>query len=51
MEDMPELLVGDTITVYGNIKNYRGTIEFASNRLDDGSTDYVYIIDYKAAAV
>ena len=39
MEGMGELKVGDVITVHGFIKNYNGTIEFASN-----GGEYVYIV-------
>ena len=46
MEGMPELKVGDTITVNGYIKNYKGTIEYASN-----GSEYVYIVAHKAAEV
>ena len=49
-EGMAELQVGDTITICGYIKNYNGTIEFASKNTDDGQV-YVYIIDHKAAPV
>lgn len=50
MEGMPELKVGDTITVFGYIKNYNGTIEFASNYVDDAPV-YVYIVAHEAAPV
>ena len=46
MEGMPELKVGDTITVCGYIKNYKGTIEFASKNVDDAQV-YVYIVDFE----
>jgi DNA/RNA endonuclease YhcR with UshA esterase domain len=47
MEGMPELQVGDTITVHGYIKNYNGTIEFASKYNEEESTQvYVYIVDH-----
>ena len=49
MEGMPELKVGDTITVCGYVKNYKGTIEFASKKLEDESQVYVYVINYEAA--
>ena len=38
-DGMTELKVGDTVTVCGFIKNYMGTIEFASN-----GGEYVYIV-------
>jgi len=44
MDGMGELKVGDTITVNGYIKNYNGTIEYASN-----GGEYVYIVAYTAA--
>ncbi|MBR2447095.1 MAG: hypothetical protein IKB28_10595, partial [Clostridia bacterium] len=50
MEGMPELKVGDTITVFGYIKNYNGTIEFASKYVDDAQV-YVYIVAHEAAPV
>lgn len=50
MEGMPELKVGDTITVFGYIKNYNGTIEFASKYVDDAPV-YVYIVAHEAAPV
>ena len=50
MEGMAELQVGDTITVFGYIKNYNGTIEFASKYVDDAQV-YVYIVAHKAAPV
>ena len=48
MEGMSELKVGDTITVFGYIKNYNGTIEFASKIVDDASV-YVYIVAHEPA--
>ncbi len=39
MDGMGELKVGDTITVCGYVKNYMGTIEFASY-----NGEYVYIV-------
>ena len=50
MEGMGELKVGDTITVYGYIKNYNGTIEFASKYVDDVQV-YVYVVAHEAAPV
>ncbi len=50
MEGMPELKVGDTITVCGYVKNYNGTIEFASKYVDDAQV-YVYIVAHEAAPV
>ena len=50
MEGMPELQVGDTITVFGYIKNYGGTIEFASKNVDDAQV-YVYIVAHEPAPV
>ena len=50
MEGMPELQVGDTITVFGYIKNYGGTIEFASKNVDDAQV-YVYIVAHESAPV
>ena len=49
MEGMPELQVGDTITVCGYVKNYKGTIEFASKKMEDESQVYVYVIAHEAA--
>ena len=49
MEGMGELMVGDTITVCGYVKNYKGTIEFASKKMEDESQVYVYIIAHEAA--
>ena len=46
MEGMAELQVGDTITVFGFIKNYNGTIEFASKYVDDAQV-YVYIVAHE----
>jgi hypothetical protein len=50
MEGMGTLRVGDTITVYGYIKNYNGTIEFASKYVDDAQV-YVYIVAHEAAPI
>ena len=38
-DGMDAINVGDTVTVYGFIKNYMGTIEYASN-----GGEYVYIV-------
>ena len=47
MEGMDELQVGDTITVCGYVKNYKGTIEFASKKMEDESQVYVYVIAHE----
>lgn len=47
MEGMPELKVGDTITVNGYIKNYKGTVQYSS-KLVNGAQVYVYIVNHKA---
>ena len=49
-EGMAELKVGDTITVHGYIKNYKGLIEFAANRIDD-EVHNVYIVAHEPAAL
>ena len=50
MDGMPELQVGDTITVFGYIKNYQGTIEFASKKMEDDSQVYVFIVAHEPAS-
>lgn len=44
-DGIENISVGDTVVVYGYIKNYSGTIEFTSN-----NGEYVYIISVQASS-